>query len=163
MQPSARTPEYWPFGQAVHAPALYALEKRPSPHATHWLGVGLGVGAGVGAGVGDAVGLAVGASVGAPVGTAKHSELPMDAAVHVPAAHARQRWYDRAFWNLPLGQWKQLVAPVHSLYRPIWQSRHSLSRPTASGWYLPSGHPVHAVDCTIAKRPPGQASHSRVL
>lgn len=53
-------------------------------------------------------------------------------------------------WNLPDGQWKQAVFPVHAWYVPLSQGLHD--SPDA-GWYLPFAHGLH---CASAFAPAGE-------
>jgi len=168
-----------PTEQVSHQPSRLVLYL-PGPHAGVGAAVGTCVGVAVGSSVGDAVGsavgedvgaavgtavgcavgCAVGLAVGAVVGTATHSVCDCRPAVHVVAAQRWQVWNATWSWYLPLGQWKQLVLPVHALYRPVWHSVHS---PPELVWNWPTGQGVHPVDSTCANVPLSHASHDFAL
>ena len=82
-----------------------------------WVGtvVGVEVGCAVGPYVGCRVGSAVGDGVGEAEGVPMHLEADCRPMVHVPGSHVWHTWYPVLSWYLPLGQWKQFVAPIQAL------------------------------------------------
>ena len=117
--------------------------------------VGYAVGYAVGALVGDAVGYAVGAlvgdavgyAVGYGVGMATHSVQPIAPVVHLPTAHGSQSSQSSWSWNVPAGQWSQLLEPAVSANWPPLQSVHSAPVLT---WNWPAAQSVHSVDAETA-------------
>jgi hypothetical protein len=128
------------------------------------IGVGALVGAPVGGGVGDLVGAAVGGvgdGVGLGVGTGTHAVRPDKAIVHVPAPHSWHSWYAFLSWNLPFGQWKQLVVPTHAANLP---ASHAWQSPCVSdGRKVPSEHRLHDADCLMENWPLAQKLHRWTL
>jgi hypothetical protein len=110
----------------------------PGTHAAVGDIVGVAVGAVVGAGeglalgacVGVLVGTAVGLGLGLAVGTAAHAVWPIWPLVHSAAPQAWHRWYASLSWNLPDGQWKQLVEPRQAVNLPAEQASQSWSCPS---------------------------------
>jgi hypothetical protein len=121
--------------------------------------VGWVVGVAVGNAVGETVGVAVGNAVGKPVGMAEHSVWPVAVTVHWPAAQASHSVYDTP-WNLPTGQWKQLVLPVHALY---WPSAQASQASPVVAWNWPIGQSVHAEARAIANVPLAQTEQDTAL
>lgn len=67
-------------------------------------------------------------------------------AVYLPAAHTPHAVLPPATWNFPLGQSKQEVWPVHSLYCPGAQATHC---PWATSWNWPA---LHVTDACVGTR-----------
>ena len=97
----------------------------------------------VGALVGDAVGYAVGYGVG----MATHSVQPIAPVVHLPTAHGSQSSQSSWSWNVPAGQWSQLLEPAVSEKLPPLQSVHSAP---VLAWNWPAAQSVHSVDAETA-------------
>jgi hypothetical protein len=128
--------------------------------------VGDAVGYAVGAVVGDAVGYAVGYAVGLTVGVAVGNAVgngvgirgqivtPSTPSVHRPTGQLRHLWYLNWYWNLPDGQWKQLVLPVHFAYVPLVQF---LQAAPEDSWYCPILHSSHPEESSMAYVPLAQA------
>jgi hypothetical protein len=119
--------------------------------------VGDAVGYAVGYAVGAAVGAAVGYAVGYAVGMATHSVSPSASAVHLAAAHAWHSWYFSLSWYLPVGQWSQLVLPVHAWNLPTLQFLHS---PPVVAWYWPIAQSAQNVDADRENWPFGHETHT---
>jgi hypothetical protein len=123
--------------------------------------VGVEVGALVGVVVGDSVGALVGALVGKGVGTAvglaTHTVWPGRPFVQESSAQSSHQWYTLAFWNLPEGQWSQLVWPEIMAKSPAAQTVHSAP---VEAWYCPMGQSVHSVAWMLEKRPFAHLSHA---
>ena len=109
--------------------------------------VGYAVGALVGDAVGALVGDAVGYAVGYGVGMATHSVQPIAPVVHLPTAHGSQSSQSSWSWNVPAGQWSQLLEPAVSENWPPLQSVHSAPVLT---WNWPAAQSVHSVDAETA-------------
>jgi hypothetical protein len=137
----------WPSLQSTHASSL-ASRYLPGTHAA------------VGDAVGAFVGESVGALVGVAVGTATHTVAPTCSFVQAPAAQSSHAWYTSEFWNLPDGQWSQLVCWTIAAILPASQSVHS---PPVVAWYLPASQSVHSVADADAYWPLSQAVQTSAL
>ena len=97
----------------------------------------------------------VGAGVGAFVGgMATHSVALVAPFVHIPPLHITQAEADVFSWNLPEGQWEQVVLPSTAANLPALQCKHTAS---VLKWNCPWAHFVHEAEPTPAYCPFGHA------
>ena len=78
----------------------------------------------------------------------------------MPAVHSWHSAYIFLSWYLPVGQWKQLVWPVHGAYLPVLHFQH-LCAVVGRNW--PLGQSRHSYAPAMAYRPLSHAVHSAVL
>jgi hypothetical protein len=90
----------------------------------------------------------------------EHTVSPFFPSVHSRASQAVQLWYLISSWNLPDGQWKQLVLPAHFWYLPAVQL---VQVAPVYGWNLPTGQSVHSMEPSIANWPTAHGLHAAAL